>query len=155
MYEYIPKTKKAKTVGSVLFFLALALFAASGFPIFAYRGVLQFISIVLLTVAILLLGKKQYIYRIEETDFVVEELSRSSRVTVCRLETAKLLTIQPWKKAPKGVRIYNYCVDIAPENAYLLTFEDGAFAPYCKEICIRFQPDEKMIALLGGIRHEH
>ncbi len=159
MYEYIPnpKTKKAKTIGSVLFFLSLAVFLASAFPIFAYRGVLQFASIALMTVSVLLLGKyaaKSYIYRIEETDFVIEELTRTARTAVCRLELAKLLKIEPWTKAPKGTRGYNYCVDIAPEGSYLLTFADGAYAPYDKAICVRFQPDDKMAALLKEMQHE-
>ncbi len=157
MYEYIPKAKKVKVVSSALFFLALALFAASGLPIFAYRGVLQFVSVLLFAVSLLLFCKKQYIYRIEETDLVIEELSRSARVTVCRLEKAKLQKMEKWQKGlkpQKGAKIYNYCVDIAPENSYLLTFTDGAYAPYCKDICVRFQPDEKMVRLLGGLQNE-
>ncbi len=166
MYEYIPnpKTKKAKVIGTVLFLSSLALFAASGIPVFAYRGVLQFVSIALLTASILLIGRfamKAFVYRIDQADGVweltVDELSRTSRVTVCRLELAKLQKVEVWKKgtkAPKGTRVYNYCVDIAPENTCLLVFSDGAYAPYDKKICIRLQPDDKMTEILSSFVKE-
>ena len=164
MYEYIPnpKKKKAKVLGTVLFFLSLVLFAMSGFKAFAYTGVLQTVSIAMMSAAILIMGRyllKSYLYRIEENgDFVVEEISRTMCYAVCRLELSKLTDLRPWSKEakPKKVKLYNYCVDLAPADSYRLTFLDGE-----ETIYIRFSPDEKMLSLLqaalaenGGAVHE-
>ncbi len=160
MYEYIPnpKTKKAKILGTALFFVSLGLFLASGIRGLAYRGILQFVAIAMMTAAILIIGRfltRSYVYRVEKAedgyDLIVDELTRSTRTTVCRLELAKLLRAEPWTKdtkPPRGTRIYSYCVDIAPDGSYILCFADGAYAPYEKEITLRIQPDERLVEIL-------
>ncbi len=166
MYEYIPnpKTKKAKVLGTVLFFLSLAVFFLSGFKGLAYPAVLQLCAIVMMTAAILIIGKyltHSFLYRVEETDgvweFAVDELTRSSRVTVCRLELAKLVRVEAVTKGfrfPKRAKVYNYCVDIAPTDSYLLTFSDGAFSFDDKEILVRLSPDARLLEIFSSFIKE-
>ena len=160
MYEYIPTPpkKKAKTVGMTLFILSLIIFFVSGIEGMAYPAILQMVAIITMTVAILLVGKyltRAYRYRVEKTngeyEFIVDEISKTSMVTVCRLELSKLSAVEAWTKGykpPKGARIYNYCVDIAPADSYLLTFLDGAFSMNGENIYVRVCPDERLIEIL-------
>ena len=162
MYEYIPNPpkKKAKTVGMTLFVLSLVIFFVSGIAGMAYPAILQTVAVVMMTAAILIVGKfltRAYRYRVEKTggeyEFIVDEISKTSMVTVCRLELAKLCKIEPWTKGykpPKDARIYNYCVDIAPADSYLLTFLDGAFSVNGENIYVRISPDEKLTEILEG-----
>lgn len=166
MYEYIPnpKTKKAKVLGTVLFFLSLAVFFVSGFRGLAYPFVLQFCAVVLMTAAILIIGKyltHSFLYRVEEVDGVwelaVDELTRASRVTVCRLELTKLLRVEPITKdfrLPKGAKVYNYCVDLCPTDSYLLTFSDGAFAFDNRELLVRLSPDTRLLEIFSSFLKE-
>lgn len=167
MYEYIPNPpkKKAKTVGMTLFFLSLAVFLVSGIAGVAYPAILQMIAVVMMTAAILLVGKyltRAYRYRVEKTngeyEFIVDEISKASMVTVCRLELLKLSAVEAWTKGykpPKGAKIYNYCVDIAPRDSYLLTFLDGAFSMNGEKIYVRICPDEKLTEILEGFLAEN
>lgn len=160
MYEYIPNPpkKKAKTVGMTLFILSLVIFFVSGIEGVAYPAILQTVAVVIMTAAILLVGKyltRAYRYRVEKTngeyELIVDEISKTSMVTVCRLELQKLCKVEAWKKGykpPKGVKIYDYCVDIAPTDSYLLTFLDGAFSMNGEKIYVRLSPDERLTEIL-------
>ena len=160
MYEYIPNPpkKKAKTVGMTLFILSLVIFFVSGIEGIGYPGILQTAAIALMTAAILLVGKyltRAYRYRVDKTngeyEFIIDEISKTSSVTVCRLELSKLRRADAWTKdykPPKKARIYNYCVDVAPTDSYLLTFLDGAFSMNGERIYVRISPDERLTEIL-------
>lgn len=162
MYEYIPNPpkKKAKTVGMTLFILSLVIFFVSGIKGIAYPAILQTAAIVLMTAAILLVGKyltRAYRYRVERTsgeyELIVDEISKTSSVTVCRLELQKLCKVEAWTKGykpPKRAKIYDYCVDVAPTDSYLLTFLDAAFSMNGEKIYVRISPDERLIEILEG-----
>lgn len=151
-YEYMPKANNGKMKGicTGLFAGAVVLFGASGLKdVFPMPWLMQFVSICMLTVAIMLMGRyllRYYLYRVEQTrdgvDFTVDEITRRGRVTVCRLSLGALISISRWDeehKPPKGKKIYNYCVDARPAESWLLTFADGDDMLY-----IRFSPDDKM-----------
>ena len=90
-------------------------------------------------------------------ELVVLELSKKSAVTVCRLSMAALLSVEAWsaelakkKKAERSLKIYNYCVDISPTDAYLLSFSDSTYSPGQTPICVKIQCDEAFLATLKG-----
>lgn len=151
MYEYIPEGSRSgmKRLCLWLFVAAILLFFASGFEGMLYPSVMQMVSVAIITVTIMLMGRyllRHYLYRVaddgEGMDFRVDELSRRGRVTVCRLALAQLVSAKEWNdetKPPRGVKIYNYCVDIKPRDSWLLEFEDGD-----DRIFIRLSPDDKL-----------
>lgn len=160
MYEYIPNPpkKKAKTVGMILFILSLVIFFVSGIAGIAYPAILQMVAVVTMTAAILIVGKyltRAYRYRVDkengEYELIVDEVSKTSMVTVCRLELQKLCKVEAWTKGykpPKGAKIYDYCVDIVPRDSYLLTFLDDAFSMDGERIYVRICPDERLTEIL-------
>lgn len=153
MYEYIPEGKRNGIKGLCmgLFVGAVVLFFASGIEGMLYPSVMQMAAVIILAVAIMLMGRyllRHYLYRIaddgEGLDFLVDELSRRGRYTVCRLGLSKLLSAEPWsdETKPKGSKkIYNYCVEMKPRDSWILEFEDGE-----DRIYVRLSPDEKLIA---------
>ena len=153
MYEYIPEGKRKGMKGLCmgLFVGAVVLFFASGIEGMLYPSVMQMAAVIILAVAIMLMGRyllRHYLYRIaddgEGLDFLVDELSRRGRYTVCRLGLSKLLSAEPWsdETKPKGSKkIYNYCVEMKPRDSWILEFEDGE-----DRIYVRLSPDEKLIA---------
>lgn len=156
-YEYMPKAnnKGLKAICTGLFFGAVVLFGASGMmgDVIKMPWLMQFISICMLTVSILLMGRyllRYYLYRVEEVDggvdFTVDEITRRGRVTVCRLGLSDLVSIKEWNdenKPPRGKKIYNYCVDARPAASWVAEFADGE-----DRIYIRFSPDGKMLTIL-------
>ena len=151
MYEYIPEGKRSgmKRVCFWLFACAILLFFASGFEGVLYPAIMQTVSVLIVAVTIMLMGRyllRHYLYRIaddgEGPDFRVDELSRRGRVTVCRLALSQLVSAKEWSdetKPPRGVKIYNYCVEIKPRESWILEFEDGD-----DRIFIRLSPDDKL-----------
>ena len=158
MNQYIPSQNnhRAKKTATAFFAASLLLFGASGFKAISYRSAFQLVSFSLMTVAILLCVRflfRSYCYRLEPcdggVDFVVLELSRRGADTVCRLSMSALLSVEPAtrenlaeKKKNRGIKIYNYCVDIAPDDALLLCFADSTYAPSGIPICIKIQADK-------------
>ena len=151
MHEYIPEGKRngMKRLCFGLFAGAILLFFASGFEGIAYPAVMQSVSVLIIALTIMLMGRyllRHYLYRVaddgEGLDLRVDELSRRGRVTVCRLSLSQLLSAKEWSdstKPPRGVKIYNYCVEIRPQNSWILEFEDGE-----DRIYIRLSPDETL-----------
>ncbi len=158
MNQYIPSQQnhRAKKIATALFAVSLLLFAVSGIRALPYRSVAQLFSFALMTAAIMVCVRylfRSYAYRIEPCEdgfeFVVLELSKGGSTTVCRLSTAALLAVEPWtdelakeKRAQKGLKIYNYCVDVAPADAFLLSFADSTYAPGEMPICLKIQCDD-------------
>lgn len=151
MYEYIPEGKRNGIKGLCmgLFAGGVILFMSSGLEGMLYTGLMQTVAILLLAVSIMLMGRyllRHYLYRIsddgEGLDFLVDELSRRGRYTVCRLGLSHLLSAQAWSdetKPPRGQKLYNYCVEIKPRDSWILEFEDGE-----DRIYIRLSPDDTL-----------
>ena len=166
MKQYIPaaKNNRAKKTATAIFAASLVLFAVSGIKAIPYHSVLQLVSFALMTAAIMVCVRylfRSYCYRVEVCDdgyeFVVLELSKSGAQTVCRLSMGALLSAERFtrelaaeKKAQKGLKIYNYCVDIAPTDALLLTFADSTYAPSDTPICLKIQSDAEFESVLSG-----
>ena len=158
MNEYIPSlvNHRAKKTATAFFAASMLLFAVSGIRALPYRSVIQLISFTLMTVAILVCVRylfRSYCYRIQPCedgmDFVVLELSRRGADVVCRLSMSALLSVERClreslaeKKKDKNIKIYNYCVDIAPEDALLLCFSDSTYAPSDTPVCVKIQSDK-------------
>ena len=129
-------------------------FFASGIEGILYPAVMQMISVMIITVTIMLMGRyllRHYLYRVtddgEGIDFVVDEISRRGRYTVCRLALSQLVSATEWSdetKPHKGVKIYNYCVDVKPVGSWLLDFEDGE-----DHIFIRLSPDDRLKSIFA------
>lgn len=157
-FQYIPaaQTNKAKRIATGVFAASLVVFALSSWKGIPFRFAFQLVSCAMMTVAILVCVRylfKSYGYRIEPSeqgyDFVVLEITRHGSCAVCRLGMEALLSVEPWtpelakqKKAQKSLKIYNYCVDIAPSNAYLLSFSDSIYATDENPICLKLQCDD-------------
>ncbi len=166
MKQYIPaaKTNRAKKLATAIFAASLVLFAVSGIKVIPYRSILQLFSFALMTAAIMVCVRylfRSYCYRVEEAnngyEFVVLELSKAGAQTVCRLSMDALLSVEPETKEltreikkQKGLKIYNYCVDVAPRDALLLTFSDSTYSPSDAPICIKIQSDDDFENILSS-----
>ena len=163
-YEYIPipQKNKVKRVATLMFFLGLATFALGGVKVIPFRVVLQIASLVAFTSAIMLVGKfllRAYGYRIEDfgegDEFVVNEITRATCVTVCRLELSKLTAVKKWSDIPKEEKSgrsysYNYSPDPFSEDTYILEFFESNYDITGTVIRVRILPDEKLVSLLEG-----
>ena len=81
-------------------------------------------------------------------DFVVTSVRYGRIRTVCRVSASDLTDIFKYDKkakAEKGIRKYNYCPDLARNNMYVLTVDDGSLAE------IRFSPDEETVNIIKNI----
>jgi len=156
MYEYMPQGSRGKLKGLCMgmFAGAIALFFASGIEGILYPAVMQMISVLIIAFTIMLMGRyllRHYLYRVaddgEGMDFVVDEISRRGRYTVCRLALKQLVSAAEWsddKKPGKGTKVYNYCVDVKPVGSWLLDFVDGE-----DHIFIRLSPDDKLKSIFA------
>ena len=157
MKQYIPTPQngRAKKIATTLFAASMLLFAVSGIRALPYRSVAQLFSFALITAAIMVCVRylfRSYCYRIEPCEdgheLVILELSKRGTTTVCRLSMAALLSVEPWsdelgkqKRTQKNLRIYNYCVDVSPTDAVLLSFADSTYSPSGTPICLKIQTD--------------
>lgn len=106
----------------------------------------------------------KYVYELEsdpqnekELLLTVTEIRGRRRITVCRIGTADIERFEKLKRRgirqksnkPRGMRIYNYCVDLHPD-AYFAVLKDDA---ECREAergeVIFFMPDKKMAELIA------
>ena len=159
-YEYIPipKNNKTKKIATSFFFLGLILFVAGGLKIIPFRSLLQLAAIASFVVSILLVGRfllRYYAYRIEDMgegdEFFVDEITRKTRYSVCRLEMKKLVSVRKFSELTKDERAkkrYNYCPDAFTSDAYLLEFIDSRYDITSERIRVTVQPDEKLLAIL-------
>lgn len=159
MYDYIPKrkNKKAATYTALFSGLAAIAFLCGGY-LGDYRYIAELAAVFSMAVAILLAGRyllKDYVYSLKETedgvDFIVVEVQGKRRSVVCRIgveeirETVKETseTREAVAARLKGVKKYDYCLDISPESALCVFFDDRG-----NETAVRFMPDEKMEGLI-------
>lgn len=162
MYEIIPqRTNKAATYTSaVMLITAFAAMFFSGISWLPYRSIMQLASLVILAFAILILIRyvlTRYIYCVIPTDggdfdLTVTEAKRKSRITVCRIslsgiERVTVINSEKKKTLPemtKGYKVFNYCVDIAPERYCCV------FAEECGEkLVLKLSYDEQLFAILS------
>ena len=157
MYNYQPPRQNAiaRLLTLLLFALAAASFVVSSF-VPKLAAIPQAVGLILLIPAIQLITRyviSRYLYRIclyedGNTDLDIYLYRGGARMQlVCRVGLEEITAAKPLteknKKPPHGLRRYNYCPDIRPQNALVLsiTNRDGD----CE---IVFCPDEKMTELL-------
>lgn len=160
-YEYIPipKNNKTKKIAVSFFFAGAVLFTVGGLKMIPFRSLLQLAAIASFTVSIMLVGRfllRYYAYRIEDMgegdELFVDEITRKTRYSVCRLEMRKLVGIYKMSelsREERGKKRYNYCPDAFTSDAYLLEFVNSDYDNTAEHIRISIQPDEKLIAILN------
>ena len=157
MYDYLPPRQNAiaRILTVTLIALAAASFIVSGFlPSLAV--IPQAIGLILLIPAIQLITRyvvTRYLYRIcpyedGNTDLDIYAYRGGSRMQlVCRIGLEEITAIAPLSqgnaKPPRGLRRYNYCPDMRPQSALVLSITNGD-----GDCEIIFCPDEKMAELL-------
>ena len=166
-FSYIPAQKNNKTKKLVisLFFLGLILFIIGGLKAIIFKSIIQAISIIPFVLAIMLASRyliKVHAYRIEDEgeglELFVDEITRNSAYTVCRLELKKLLSVTPLKeysKEDKKKRRYDYRGDLFEKNAYILEFLDGTYDASPEKIRIILSYNEEMLKILECVLEEN
>ena len=159
-YEYSPEPKSSKTrkIATSFFFGGIILFVAGGVKMIPFRSLLQFAAMASFTVSILLVGRfllRTYAYRIEDMgegdEFIVDEITRGGRYSVCRLELTKLCSVRKrseLSKEEQGKKHYNYCPDAFASDSYVLEFIESSYDITAERIRVRIQPDEKLLSML-------
>lgn len=162
-HEFIPtpSNNKTKRLATWLFICGVILFVVGGIKVIPFRFVPQIAALGALTASIMLIGRyllRAYAYRIEDMgegdEIFVDEITRSTRYTVCRLELKKLVKITKWENYPKderGKKRYNYSPDAFGDGSYVLEFIDSVYDVTADRIRIRITPDEKMLAIFNEI----
>ena len=158
-YEYfpMPKNNKTKKMATSFFFGGLILFVLGGLKMIPFRSVLQLAAVASFVVSIMLVGRfllRYYAYRIEDMgegdEFFVDEITRRTRFSVCRLEMAKLIGVRKLADGPKdekNKRRYNYCADAFTKDAYMLEFIDSKYDTAADNIRVIIQPDDKLLEI--------
>ena len=155
MYKYSPMRKNnlAPALAGIAFVGAIVLFAL---PLEKYRGLLQLAALLLATVGIFITVNNllvSYLYRLEWDaqnprlyTLTVTRIQGKKITTVCRLSSSDIQSVEKHdRKKPrrKGVRRYNYCVDMLAD-AYLLLVRDGG-----DDAEVLIMPDETMLSIMG------
>ena len=159
MYQHQPK-RNNKTVPILLLIFALIAVALLFASVILKKwvGLLQLGAVIALVCEVALFlryFRRSYVYVIRQTkdsapDLVINELNGNECVTVCRLSLDSLLDIKKRSSSKKtSGKIYNYCADIAPANAYVLYFEECG-----EKYSIIMTPDEKMLSIFYAYLEE-
>ena len=160
-YEFIPtpETNKTKRLATCLFICGILLFIVGGIKIIPFHFVIQLASLATLTASILLMGRfllRAYSYRIEDMgegdELLIDEITRRTRYTVCRIELSKLLSVCKWEEYGKEERAkkrYSYCPDAFGDDSYVLEFYDGAYGVTADRIRVRITPDERLLSIFN------
>ena len=158
--------KKRKQKQNILLLsLLLAVIAAAAVCLFggsllgSLKGITEIIGLFALAFAVLVASRyllKDYVYRLEEAengdvDLTVTELQGKRRVTVCRIGLSaveEILTETPetrkaMKERLKGMKRYDYCIDLVPSRSLYLLFRDRD-----ETVSVRLIPDERMERIL-------
>lgn len=158
MYDYFPPRKNMIARVLVFGFLgfAIASFVASAFIPSPYKAIGQALGLLFLVPMIQIVTRyviTRYLYRITpyedgNVDLEIYAYRGGSKMQlVCRVGLEEITATAPLteenRKAPHGLRRYNYCPDIRPTDALILsiTNADGD----CEIILC---PDEKMTEIL-------
>lgn len=141
IYEFRParQNAKARLIALVLFLLVCTCVVSSAF--LPYPTILQAVGVILLVPVIQLVARyvvAQYLYRLRELEDGSVDLEvylyrgGDKMQLVCRVSLLEIVSVAPYTKenvrAPKGIKRYNYCMDIAPAKALVLSVSnaDGA-----------------------------
>lgn len=166
-FSYIPtnKSTKMKRLVLSLFFIGLILFIIGGLKVISFKSIIQAVSIIPFIIAIMLSSRyliRVHSYRIEDVgeglELFVDEITRSSAYTVCRLELKKLLLVAPLKDYPKEdrkKRRYDYRADLFEKDSYVLEFSDGTYDASSEKIRIILSANEEMLDILEKILEEN
>ena len=166
-YNYIPtnKSTKMKKLVLSLFFIGLILFIIGGLKVISFKGIIQAISVIPFIIAIMLASRyliRVHSYRIEDVgeglELFVDEITRSSAYTVCRLELKKLLLVTSLKDYPKDdrkKRRYDYRADLFEKDSYVLEFLNGTYDASSEKIRIILSLNEEMLGILKKILEEN
>ena len=165
MYDLYPqKTNKiADNTSAALLIISLITMFLSKLPNLSYRWIMQLVAIFMLTLALMLLGRfvfKRYLYSVTENeekyDLLVTEITKRTRVTVCRISLSGIerveivngadkATKRNIRKASEGRKVFNYCIDMSPAKFICV------FAQECEEsILIKLSYDETLFKILDG-----
>lgn len=155
MYEYRPPRQNAVAKITVLSLLAVTVLAFVGsafvprFPAILQAAGLCFLVPVVQITARYLIG--QYLYRVREgengVDLEVFFYRGGARMQlVCRVGLAEITAVTPLceqnKKPPHKVRRYNYCPDLCPRGAVVLSVTNGD-----GDCEILLTPDETLLGI--------
>ena len=142
MYEFTPK-KSNNNDGLALIALVATtlLFMFLSSLDFPYRSLMQLLAIMFLTLSLALLGRyrfRTYSYTLAPDgqgayDLCVTEITRRSRITVCRISTrsierALLGTSENKKQLRSDVKYrkrFDYCIDLIPKRKICIFSNEG------------------------------
>ena len=149
------KNATAKILCALLFAAAAVAFVGSAF-LPAYPAILQSVGLLLLVPFIQIFGRYvvlRHLYRVRpyedgSADLEVYVYRGGDRMQlVCRVAFSEIVATAPLtkanKKPPHGIRRYNYCPDIGPVDAMVLSVTNGD--GNCE---ILLTPDETLRAML-------
>ena len=139
MYDYKPTRTNAKAKIAVLICFATAAIAfIGGGMVPKYPSILQCIGLCLLVPVIQITARYlvlQYLYRLREgegssVDLEIYTYRGGARMQlVCRVGLAEITAANPLttenRRAPRGVRRYNYHPDLSPSNGLVLSITNG------------------------------
>lgn len=139
MYEHKPKRTNYTAKLAVAFCFAAAAIAFVGASLVPrYPSILQCIGLCLLVPVIQITARYlvlQYLYRVREcedgsVDFEIFAYRGGSRMQlVCRVGLSEIVSAAPLsganKKAPHGIRRYNYHPDMGPREGLVLSITNG------------------------------
>ncbi|MBQ8431796.1 MAG: hypothetical protein IJX28_02825 [Clostridia bacterium] len=145
MYEYAPGREKRKEKRFLLLgaLCAIGLFAASRIPGVLFPWILQFLSVALGSVLLLLASRcllYSYVYRVGDAELTIVEYCGKRRTVVCRIYLSDILSVEEIRRENrrerlalcKGGRVYSYLGEWFPSRYYLLTVRDGEERFYLK-----------------------
>ena len=157
MYDYQPPRQNAiaRLLTVLLFALSAACFVLSSF-LPTLPMIPQAVGLALLVPAIQIVTRyvvTRYLYRIcpyedGNTDLEIYAYRGGARMQlVCRVGLEEITAVAPLSqgnaKPPRGLRRYNYCPDMRPQSALVLSITNGD-----GDCEIIFCPDERIAAML-------
>ena len=166
MYDFIPpkSNKTADYTSAALLIISLIAMFLSRLPNLPYPWIMQLSALTMLAVALMLLGRfvfKRYQYSVTSGedrggDLLVTEVTRRTRVTVCRISLSGIERVliaygsgksakKDIRKSSSGRKVFNYCADIRPAK-YLCVFAEECGEP----LLIKLSYDEALLEILGG-----
>lgn len=167
MYEFIPKTDKKKTKNAVsaLVLGGIAIFIVTlisdSMP---FKWIFQTVGLVLVTAGIFFMTRyltKEFLYRVAPSgsgaDLTVTELTRKSRITVCRISLCNIARLEVFSSSEKdkekalvssfkkeGRKRFDYCADPKPEKfVWIVANECG------EEIAVKLSYDKTLCKLIN------
>ena len=158
MYQFQPERKnKISSILLLAFGIAALVLVALSVALSKYQGLLQLVAAIFLSADIFIFHmyfRRAFIYRVASSRdedelpiFTVSEVVGKNSTVLCRFSLDDLVKVEKYsKKIKKGLgKHYNYCIDIAPCDAYVLFFESGG-----QREAIILSPDEKLLSIFNS-----